>query len=761
MGERVLIEVRGMVQGVGFRPCVHALATALELRGLVQNRGSHLVIDVEGESRALDTFLKRLPSSAPPLAAIDRIDSRPAPLVHHDRFAIVGSDAATDADVRIPPDVATCDCCLRELFDPANRRFRYPFITCSDCGPRFTIVSDMPYDRSRTAMAQFHMCSECQREYDDPRNRRFHAQTIACPRCGPALRAREANVVESDSETALAMAVGALVCGRIVAIKGVGGYHLACDATNEDAVATLRRRKRGDPKPFAIMLPTALAKALLGRPELRTALMSPMRPVVLVDREAWLLTAAPRIASQVAPACPAIGVMLPYTPLHHLLLHDVGRPLVMTSGNSTDDPIAYQDDDALIRLGDIADLFLIHDRQILTRCDDSVVHVIAKASSCVRRSRGLTPAPITLAENIPMPVLALGGQLKNAFCLAAGHCTYVSHHIGDLDSVAAYGSLVESIDRYSRLLGIEPRVVAHDLHPGYLSTRLANELSMERRLPVQHHEAHVLSCAAEHGVTEPVIGVAFDGAGLGTDGAIWGGEFFLADGASVTRLAHLGYVPLPGGDAAAREPWRMAQAHLTAAYGRNLDGVSTSIIGRIPVRVLSVIRQMIASGVGSPPTSSVGRLFDAVAALIGLSDRNSFEGQAAMELEAIATGSTSRSYRFEVATSSVPWTVRAEAVIRAIVDDITGGRVPRDIAAAFHEAVAMMIADVCTRISRQVGVALSGGVFQNARLTERAATALVQAGMDVLIHRRVPCNDGGLALGQAILAGRRVAASVA
>lgn len=762
MTERATIEVTGLVQGVGFRPFVYSLATALDLRGFVQNRGAHVFVDVEGDSAALHTFVHRLTIDSPGHAVVDRVQCRPMTPANHERFVIAGSAAIADAGVRIPPDVATCDACLQELFDPANRRHRHPFITCTACGPRYSIITGMPYDRARSSMAAFGMCDECRSEYLDPGDRRFHAQAIACPHCGPSLVAGSADGSGDAGAAALARAVVVLRAGGIVAVKGLGGFHLACDATNPSAVAQLRRRKGRETRPFAVMTPDATGRriAAAAGPAALSALVSRERPIVLMPKAALPDDVRGQLAGNLDAGCPALGLLLPYTPLHHLLLADIERPLVMTSGNRSDEPMACDDEAASQQLEGIADLFLTHRRRIETRCDDSVVRVDGDRISPVRRARGSAPAPILLAETTPVTVLAVGGHLKNTVSLASGGHAYVSQHIGSLESPASYAALGETVLHLSRVLGLAPEVIAHDLHPDYLSTRYAMDCGAPR-IAVQHHHAHVLSCVAEHGWTEPVIGVAFDGAGFGTDGATWGGEFLVVDGIQCRRAAHLGYVPLPGGDAAAREPWRMAVAHLAAAYGDALGPLGESIATRVPADRLGLARQMIARGVCAPPTSSVGRLFDAVASLIGVRDRCGFEGEAAMALEAIATSATPLRYRFEYNTAPMVWTIDAAPVIRGLSADAHRGAAPGHIAAAFHEAVAHMIADVTVRLSRQTGighVALTGGVFQNALVRHHAARALDAAKLTVLEHRVVPCNDGGLSLGQALFAMRVVTA---
>ncbi|MFN2431846.1 MAG: carbamoyltransferase HypF [Gemmatimonadota bacterium] len=760
--ERRLVSVEGSVQGVGFRPFVYGLARRLNLHGLVRNDSAGVLIDVEGTPPALDDFLQLLTSAPPPLAAIDRIRSEPAPARAYPGFSIAPSENGVRRVAQAAPDAATCPACLRELFDPADRRFRYPFLNCTDCGPRLTIVRALPYDRGRTTMAGFAMCAACCREYEDPRDRRFHAQPTACPDCGPTLALRAPGRYRgtiSAGEEALAGAVDALREGRIVAVKGLGGYHLACDATSGAAVRRLRERKRREAKPLALMVADLAAARPLCRIAPREAelLESVQRPIVLVAKRS-----SGTVACEVAPDSRELGIMLPYTPLHHLLLAALDRPLVMTSGNRSDEPIAFEDAEALERLEEIADLFLTHDRPIATRCDDSVVRVVRGERSFVRRSRGFAPRPIPLAVRLRVPVLGVGGHLKNTFCLARERSAFLSHHVGDLENLEAYRALREALEVYGRLLDLRPEVVAHDLHPEYLSTKLAGELPASERVAVQHHHAHVASCVAEHGVGEPVLGVAFDGAGLGTDGAIWGGEFLLVEGVRWQRLAHLAYVPLPGVDAAARQPWRMAAAHVWSACGGNLDRLPAVVRDAVEVGRLALVEQMLVSGLHSPPTSSVGRLFDAVASLLGLCHVARFEGEAALRLEAAADRHATRSYAFDVRETPEGWIADPGALIRGVVADVGAGRPAAEIAGAFHNALSELVLDVARRVRARTGVrrvALTGGVFQNALLAERTAVRLERGGFEALLHRRVPCNDGGLALGQAYVAGMTAGAA--
>lgn len=757
MIQRRVVAIRGIVQGVGFRPFIQGLAASFDLSGHVRNDTAGVVVDVEGLDESIDGFLARLQTSPPPLATIDSISIETAPPAAYSGFTVAPSDQTGAPTALVSPDAATCEACLAELFDSSDRRYRHPFISCTHCGPRFSIVLGIPYDRPRTTMAEFPMCPACRLEYGDPADRRFHAQPIACPECGPTLGFRAAGVPDEEArgDAALALAVAALRDGKIVAIKGLGGYHLCCDALSEAAVQRLRDRKHREAKPLAIMVKALDAARAVGEAgEAEAALLaSSARPIVLLDKRA-----GSPIAKSVAPGLGTLGVMLAYTPLHHLLLADLDRPVVMTSGNRSDEPIAYEDADALERLAGIADGFLTHDRVIATRCDDSVVRVVWRGTAFSRRSRGFAPRPLRLSVTFPTPVLALGGHFKNTFCLGRGDQAFLSHHIGDLEHPAALQALRQGISHYQRLFGIEPTVVAHDLHPDYASTRLADGWDLPR-VGVQHHHAHVASCAAEHGVTGPVLGVAFDGSGAGTDGAVWGGEFLLVEGSGFQRLAHLGYVPLPGGEAAVREPWRMAAAHLFAAYGADAGGLSLSVLDRRP-REWALLHQMLERGFRSPPTSSVGRLFDAVAALVGLRDRAAYEAQAAIELEAVADRSTERTY--PPALHEVGDVVIADpvAIVRGVVGDLTRSRGLAEIAGAFHNAVRDLIVAVIERLALRSGVrqvALTGGVFQNALLLERTAQALSWRGYEVLVHRRVPCNDGGLSLGQAVVAAAQFA----
>lgn len=758
MVERRLIAVQGVVQGVGFRPYVHRLAAAAGLVGSVRNDPGGVTIDVEGNARQLDDFLHRLTLQPPALASIARVDIAPAaPRAYH-AFRIVPSETSAErADLQppLPADIATCETCRLEMLEPANRRFRHPFITCTECGPRLTIVRGMPYDRERTTMGAFEMCAECRREYQNPADRRFHAETIACPACGPTLEAAHGGNDPAPllHGAALEATADALRAGLVVAIKALGGFHLACDATSETAVARLRARKRRAAKPFALMvrdLATARALCVVSEPE-RELLESVARPIVLLQRR----TGA-SVAPSVAPSQHTLGVMLPSTPLHHLVLDAMDRPLVMTSGNRSDEPVVIDEASAFAALGDVADLFVVHDRPIQVRCDDSVARVVAGDVRVIRRARGYAPRTVALGVSTRIPVLAVGGHLKNTICHAHGSSATLSPHVGDLENWESRLALRAAIDTTIRLAGATPEVIAHDLHPDYASTRvaheIASELDIQRTVPVQHHHAHVAACVAEHGHAGPVIGVVFDGAGLGTDGAVWGGEFLLANGASFSRCGHLAYVPLPGGDAAARRPWSVAVAHLVSA------GLEATRPDSVAERHWDVVQQLVTRPRGVPRTSSVGRLFDAVASLLGVCHESSFEGEAAMALEAVADVGNARAYRATL-TGDVPFVADPGAIVRAVVEDRARGRSVAEVAGAFHVTLRDMVVAGCSRIRDASGVAtvaLTGGVFMNALLLEAARDALTARGFRVLIPGMVPCNDGGLALGQAHVAAHAI-----
>jgi hydrogenase maturation protein HypF len=746
---RTAIRVQGIVQGVGFRPFVYTLATGLGLTGFVGNDVDGVFVEVEGPQAAVTEFLRQLEREPPPLARIERITARPVTPNGATSFAIAPSDQAGPRRTLISADTATCLDCLRELADPNDRRYRYPFINCTNCGPRFTIVRDVPYDRPFTTMAPFTMCPACAAEYHDPADRRFHAQPTCCPACGPRLMLHDKTGTPRPGDP-LDQAAELLRAGQILAVKGLGGYHLAAAASCEPAVAALRARKHREDKPFAVLAADLTQARQLAEIDEAAAqlLSSPARPIVLLPRRPDA-----GVAAATAPGNRSLGVMLPYTPLHHLLVRALARPMVLTSGNVSDEPISYHDDDALTRLGPIADAFLTHDRAIHIRTDDSVTRTFRGRPMPIRRSRGYVPEPVTTAAGFPRPVLACGAELKNTFCLAQGHHAFVSHHIGDLENAETLRSFTEGIEHFRRLFDIDPRVVAHDLHPEYLSTKYAVELDGVDLHAVQHHHAHIASCLADNGAdTGTVIGVAFDGTGYGTDGTIWGGEFLVASLDRFERGGHLAPVPMPGGAAAIRQPWRMAAAYLGPQAPDEL-GVRRRHQDR-----WAAVTALAAKGVNAPLTSSAGRLFDAAAALLGVRDTINYEGQAAIELEQLADPGATSAYPAGVLTGDGPFQACGADLLHALISDLTNGVPAPVIAARFHHGVAALIEVGCLHLRERHGlatVALSGGVFQNMLLLQVTVSRLEARGFRVLTHSRVPCNDGGISLGQAVIAAAR------
>jgi hydrogenase maturation protein HypF len=750
------------VQGVGFRPYVYRLATELGLGGFIRNDERGVELEVEGAAAAVAAFLERLPAEAPPLAAIERVAAEEASLRGETEFSISESSGGGGApEALVSPDFATCEACLAELFDPGDRRYRYPFVNCTDCGPRFTIVRGVPYDRPLTTMAGFQMCDRCRAEYEDPLDRRFHAQPNACPDCGPRAWLATAGGGELDREDAVAAAAAALREGRIVAIKGIGGFHLAARADAEPAVAALRSRKHREDKPFALMAPDiAAARALVSLDGEEAALLEGReRPIVIARRRQ-----SAAVAPSVAPLTPDLGVMLPYSPLHHLLLADTGAPLVMTSGNVSEEPIAYGDDDALERLGEIADLFLLHDRPIETRTDDSVLRSVALGGDgaagplMIRRSRGFVPASLDLPLASP-PLLACGAELKNTFCLAKGRRAWVGHHIGDLENFETLSSFREGVEHFQRLFAIGPVAVAHDLHPDYLSTKYALERDGVEQLAVQHHHAHLAACLAEHGELGPAIGAIYDGTGYGPDGTVWGGELLAGGVRGYERAGMLFPVRLPGGAAAIRQPWRMACAWLAQASGEERPAIPRTLADRVEPARWDEVCELLRTGVASPPTTSMGRLFDAVAAICGLRAAVNYEGQAAAELEAAADLTAGRRYRLPILEGGSErggaLLLDARELVRALAADAEAGMPIGAIAAGFHEAVALATAEAVAGEARrrEIGLAvLSGGVFQNRLLLEQTAAHLAGRGLRVLVPRRLPPNDGGISYGQAAIA---------
>jgi hydrogenase maturation protein HypF len=762
---RARVRVQGTVQGVGFRPYVHRLARELGLAGYVLNDSRGVLVEIEGAADGIAAFVARLAPEAPPLAVLEDVLVSDLKPTGDGGFEIRPSPHGELADVPVTPDSATCDDCLRELLDPSDRRYRYPFINCTNCGPRFTIVRGVPYDRPLTTMAGFAMCGECRAEYEDPGDRRFHAQPNACPRCGPSVSLLDATGgVVAAGDAALSAAVDALRGGAIVAIKGIGGYHLACRGDDEAAVGALRARKHREDKPFALMVGSiAAAQAVVELGEIERALLTgPQRPIVLARRRHDAT-----VAESVAPGAPELGVMLPYSPLHHLLLRDCGGAvLVMTSGNVSDEPIAYRDEDALQRLGAIADLLLVHDRPIETRTDDSVARVVAAPRGSrplfVRRSRGYVPAELTLPGGTPRPLLACGAELKNTFCLARGSRTWVGHHIGDLENYETLESFTEGIAHFERLFAVAPEVVAHDLHPEYLSTKYALDREGVELIGVQHHHAHLAACLAEHDQPGIAVGAIFDGSGYGTDGVVWGGELLVADVGDFRRAGHVRGVRLAGGARAIREPWRLACAWMVDALGDDEPAPPASLAGCVPDESWRAVCGLVRSGIASPPTTSMGRLFDAVAALCGVRATVNYEGQAAIELEAACDPHERGRYPLELESLDGELVIDPRELIRRVCADAAAGVATGVIATRFHAAVASVTVDACTALAAANAtelVVLSGGVFLNRRLLEAVCAGLDARGLRVLTPERLPIGDGGISYGQAAVAAARMAAA--
>jgi hydrogenase maturation protein HypF len=784
----VHVSVTGVVQGVGFRPFIHRLAERHGLSGWVRNEAGEVRIVAEGSADGLRAFVAAIETEAPPLARIDRLDVRAGSPDGHEGFRIVESADQPDRRQPVSPDVALCTDCERELYDPADRRHRYPFVTCTNCGPRFTVIEAMPYDRERTSMRVFAQCDECLAEYRDPADRRYHSESNSCPRCGPTLwveqlggrmggptdgssadgmhvregadaEYRPASVSHASGvpeprgkyEAALRTAAEVLLDGRIVAIRGLGGFHLAVDATNERAVVRLRARKAREAKPLAVMVSTVRDAEGMGTvgPVARQLLTSAERPIVLLQRHA-----TSGLAASVAPGLDTVGVMTAYTPLHHLLLDLVGRPLVMTSGNLSEDPIATDNEDARGRLGGVADLLLLHDREIVARYDDSVVRPTGQGPVFLRRARGYAPLPLRLPVATPLPLVAVGPHLKNTFTIVHGTTAYVSQHIGDLENLETLEHFRDSLTMFQRLFRLTPRAVARDLHPGYLSTRVAEELHLGEPIAVQHHHAHVAAVAAEHGVTDRVVGIAYDGTGYGADGAVWGAEILVADLATYERRCRLRYVPLAGGDLAARQPWRVALGYLSLAPNA-ADAFRAAFEGVRPDE-LDLARQQIERKLNAPPASSMGRLFDAAAAVLGIRHRCQYEGQAAMELESLAGRHRGGALPFPVVELG-DGTLEMDPVplLAALGEQRAAGTPLGELAAAFHDAVVRATVEAACRVAAGTGidqVALGGGVFQNARLLDGVAGGLSAVGCRVLVPRALSPNDGAISFGQAAVA---------
>jgi len=748
------VRINGIVQGVGFRPFVYQTAVRHGLKGNVANTSTGVDIHIEGPSTRIDLFLTELAEHPPPLAHIIKVRVEPTDMDGADEFTIVHSRAGNERATLISPDVSICDDCRRELFDSRDRRFRYPFINCTNCGPRYTIIDDIPYDRPNTSMRHFTMCPDCQAEYDDPRSRRFHAQPNACAACGPQVQLKTNSGSTVQTADSIGEAVHALGQGRIVVVKGLGGFHLAVDATQEEAVRRLRKRKHREEKPFAVMSPgiEEIDTYAWITPEEKTLLRSSRRPIVLLKKKE-----PNALAESVAPRNRYFGVMLPYAPLHYLLLASGFKALVMTSGNMTDEPIAIDNEDALERLGRIADFFLFHNRDIYLRSDDSIVRRTNGSNRFLRRSRGYVPMPVFLKASLP-PILGCGAELKNTVCLTKGTNAFLSQHIGDLENLQTFDFYTLTIDHLKRILDIEPEWIAHDMHPDYLSTRYAESQQSIKKIPVQHHHAHIVACMAEHQVDGPLLGFSFDGTGFGADGAIWGGEVLVADHSDFTRAAHLDYVPMPGSTAAIKEPWRMAASYLYRTFGRDMLTMDLPLLAEIGEANLRVILQMIDRELNSPQTSSLGRLFDGVAAMIGIRNRVNFEGQAAMELEMTSDEAVDSIYDFRW-TDDRTRRIDIRPMIAGIVNDLAKGTPRRLIGGKFHQTLIELFTNLALDLRRETGldrIALSGGVFQNALLLSGFTKSLERNGFTVYTHRVVPSNDAGISLGQAVAAAAKI-----
>ncbi len=755
MIQRKRIEIEGIVQGVGFRPFVYTMARQWEINGFVLNDSRGVVVEAEGPLEALAGFLFAIRSNIPPLASISRFDLTDLAPTGLNGFEIRQSDLSVATVAQVAPDSYVCDDCLAELFNPRDRRYRYPFINCTHCGPRYSIITGIPYDRPKTSMSDFLMCPTCQYEYDDPASRRFHAQPNACPDCGPVLSLTNSQGELVKVDDPVTAAIELLRAGNIVAIKGLGGYHLAVDAQNDAAVQELRRRKHRDEKPFALMSYTIDQVVEYARTEAweMPLLAAPERPIVLLPKKKGCA-----IAPSVAPRNRLFGVMLPSTPLHYLLLKNSFLALVMTSGNVSDEPMIFEDDEAITRLGSVADYFLIHNRRIHIRTDDSIARFMAGKSVLLRRSRGYVPRPLFLREELPT-ILATGAELKSTVCLTQGDRAFLSQHIGDLQNSEVFDCFRRTISHLQEVLEITPKIVAHDLHPDFYSTRYAEQLNKVETVAVQHHHAHLASCLADNGFAgKETIGIIFDGLGYGDDGRIWGGEFLVGGFDGFKRYGHFSNIPMPGGDAAVKEPMRMALSYLIRVYGNSLPKLA--LIEKFSAEELTLYRQMITNGINSPLTSSCGRLFDGVAAMVGLRDTISFEGQAAMELEQIADLEEEGCYSFNLWKDEGGFVLGYPALISSIVDDIVAKETAPIISARFHNTMAEVALSATRLIWNLTGletVALSGGVFQNRLLLEKTVYLLESDGFTVLTHARVPPNDGGIALGQALIAAHQVA----
>ena len=745
------IAVNGIVQGVGFRPFIYQMANRLNIKGDVANTSDGVLIHIEGGRGEVDCFCKNIKKKSPPLARITSLSISSAPEKKFKTFSITKSRELKSASTFISPDVSVCEDCLFELFDPGDRRHLYPFLNCTNCGPRYTIIDDIPYDRQKTSMKRFEMCEKCRAEYEDPENRRFHAQPNACPDCGPHVALYDKARKKIDEKNSVEETAKLLKKGYLVAIKGLGGFHLAVDAENDQAVKKLRERKRRAEKPLAIMSRdiAAIRQYAHIRPSEEKLLTSRQRPVVLLKKRE-----TNSLSDRISPKNKYFGVMLPYTPLHYLLLNFGFAALVMTSGNISEEPIVIDNDQAFLRLKKIADYFLIHDRDIYLRSDDSIVKHAAGATRFIRRSRGYAPAPIFLKKSVP-PILACGAHMKNVVCLASGKNAFLSQHIGDMENRSTDVFFRMTIAHMQRILDIKYEIIACDLHPGYITSQYAKSEKEAKIICAQHHHAHIASCMAENRIDSPVIGIALDGTGFGTDGAAWGGEILIADLKQFERAASLSYIPMPGGSAAIKEPWRMAISYLYNAFGDSLTDLNLAAVKKIDKSRINIITRMIDRKINSPLTSSMGRLFDGIASIVGLRDRIDFEGQPAMELEMIADEMTGRTYERQWISGENEKKILTAPIIRGVARDMETGVPPSIISATFHATIIRLFSDVCETIGKETGlyrVALSGGVFQNRILLTGMTKELEKRGFIVFSHTLAPCNDGGLSLGQAVIA---------
>lgn len=746
------IEVEGIVQGVGFRPFVYRLATSHNLKGEISNTSSGVTIHVEGFVKEIESFYLELKKNSPPLSLITDISDYPETAKDHTDFSITESRTNASRTVLISPDVSICNDCLRELFDPNDRRFGYPFINCTNCGPRYTIIDDIPYDRPNTSMKHFRMCGKCQAEYDDPGNRRFHAQPNACQDCGPSLTLYDNERKIINVKNPVETAAGFLKQGHIVAVKGLGGFHLAADAENDKAVYTLRKRKLREEKPFAIMSfdIKRIKRFAVIEPDEEALLSSYRRPIVLLKKKE-----PNSISCEVSPKNKYFGTMLPYTPLHYLIMQNDFTALVMTSGNRSEEPISIDNEDAFYRFSDIADFYLTHNRDIYLRSDDSIVKKTAGETRYIRRSRGYVPAPVFLKKKMP-PVLACGAELKNTVCITKDDKAFLSQHIGDLENLSTLEFFELTVRHMKRILDVDPEIVACDLHPDYLSTKYALSQKNVKVVRVQHHHAHIAGCMAENMVDGPVIGLSFDGTGYGEDGKIWGGEVLVAENNGFRRAAHISYIPMPGSAAAIKEPWRMAASYLYNAFGEGMLDMDLPVLHAAGKDKIRFIIDMISKKINSPETSSLGRLFDGISAITGIRGRVCFEGQAAMELEMLSDENATGAYDYEWIRQENVYEILPAPLIKGVVADIHEGVHTSVIGGKFHRTVISLFTELSKIIRKDTDIeriALSGGVFQNSILLTGMVKSLEENGFKVYTHKLVPANDGGISLGQAVIAG--------